>query len=142
MQQGVFSSTFELPILITIYAALILGGLGSIPGVLIGAAVMVILPEVLRSPEISNVLFFIVLFVGIGWMLRSWKLIGIELVALIAFTGLMNLILINVGIPYLSTAQWAKGPLAPILGATVFMPENRILWGISPSSSSSSCAHG
>ena len=129
VQQGVFPSTFELPILITIYAALILGGLGSIPGVLIGAAVMVILPEVLRQPDLSNLLFFLVLFIGIGWMLRSWKLIAVELVALIAFTGIMNVILIGVGIPYLSTAEWAKGPLAPVLGAVVFMPEDRILWG-------------
>jgi len=129
VQQGVFPSTFELPILITIYAALILGGLGSIPGVIIGAAIMVVLPEILRFPDLSNLLFFLVLFIGIGWMLRSWRLIAIELVGLIAFTGLMNLILLGLGVPYLATDDWATGPLAPVLGAVVFMPEDRVVWG-------------
>lgn len=129
VQQGVFPSSFELPLLITIYAALILGGLGSIPGVLIGAAVMVILPEVLRFPDISNILFFVVLFVALGALLRTWKLIAIELIALLAFTGLMNGVFLALRVPYLTTQEWATGPLAPVLGAAVFMPENRVLWG-------------
>lgn len=129
VQQGVFPSTFELPLLITIYAALILGGLGSIPGVLIGAAIMVVLPEILRSPDLSNLLFFIVLFVGIGLLLRSWRLILIEIVGLAVFTGLMNVILLMAGVPYLSSAEWAKGPFAAVLGPTVFMPKDRIMWG-------------
>ncbi len=129
LQQGVFPSTFDLPYLITIYAALILGGLGSIPGVLIGAAIMVILPEVLRSPDLSNLLFFAVLLVGLGLMLRSWKLILAEIVGLAVFTGVMNVVLLGLHVPYLKTAEWATGPLAPVLGATVFMPQDRILWG-------------
>lgn len=129
VQQGVFPSTFELPLLITVYAALILGGLGSIPGVLIGAAIMVVLPEILRSPDLSNALFFVALFIGIGVLLRSWKLIVIELVGLAAVTGVMNVVLLASGVPYLSTAEWATGPLAPVLGSTVFMPKDRILWG-------------
>ncbi|MBU6278373.1 MAG: branched-chain amino acid ABC transporter permease [Actinomycetales bacterium] len=129
VQQGVFPSSFELPLLITIYAALILGGLGSITGVLIGAGIMVVLPEVLRFPDISNLLFFIVLFIALGVMLRSWKLILVELAALVAFTGVMNVLLLALQVPFLTTSEWTSGPLAPVLGAAVFMPEDRVLWG-------------
>lgn len=129
VQQGVFPSSFELPLLITIYAALILGGLGSIPGVLIGAAIMVVLPEILRSPDLSNLLFFLALFIGVGVLLRSWRLILVELLGLAVFTGVMNLVLLGIGVPYLKTAEWATGPLAPVLGSVVFMPANRIVWG-------------
>lgn len=129
LQQGVFPSGFELPLLITIYAAIILGGLGSIPGVIIGAVIMVVLPEILRFPDLSNLIFLVALFAGLAIVLRSAKLIAIELVAFLAFTGAMNAILLAAGVPYLTTEEWATGPLAPVLGASVFMPADRELWG-------------
>lgn len=129
LQQGVFPTMFDLPLLITIYAALILGGLGSIPGILIGSAIMIILPEVLRFPELSNAIFLIVLVIGIVSILRRWQRILFWVVATLAVFGVMNALFLGLGIPYLTTAQWAKGPLASVLGALVFMPENRVLWG-------------
>ena len=129
VQLGVFPSTFKLPLLIMLYAALILGGLGSVPGLVVGVIIMIILPEVLRFPDYSNWLFFIVLILGVVMSLKSWKLILGVFAATIAVGFVANGIFLALGVPYLTTDEWAEGTLAPVLGAWVFMPENRVLYG-------------
>ena len=49
VQLGVFPQNFELPLLITVYAMVILGGAGSIPGVVIGAIAINVSLELLRD---------------------------------------------------------------------------------------------
>lgn len=129
VQLGVFPSTFKLPLLIMLYAALILGGMGSVPGLVVGAIIMVVLPEVLRFPDYSNWLFFIVLILGVVMTLKKWKPILAVFAATIAIGFAANAIFLALGVPYLTTAEWAEGPLAPVLGAWVFMPEDRTLYG-------------
>ena len=51
VQLGVFPRNFDLPLLITVYAMVILGGAGSIPGVVIGAITINVSLELLRDPE-------------------------------------------------------------------------------------------
>ena len=63
VQLGVFPSNFDLTLLILVYAAVVLGGAGSLPGVLLGAAVISVLPEVLRNPDNGRLLFYGVLLV-------------------------------------------------------------------------------
>ncbi|MCW5876161.1 MAG: hypothetical protein KIS85_04680 [Anaerolineales bacterium] len=46
---GIFPHSFSLIISITVLSAIIIGGFGSIPGVIVGAAVLVGLPELLRE---------------------------------------------------------------------------------------------
>jgi branched-chain amino acid transport system permease protein len=57
--------SFELLVSITVLAAIILGGLGSIPGVIVGAVVLVGLPEVLRDFAEYRLLFYGAILVGI-----------------------------------------------------------------------------
>ena len=47
---AVFPSDFDLTVLITVYAMVILGGLGSLAGVMLGAIVLNVALEVLREP--------------------------------------------------------------------------------------------
>lgn len=129
VQLGVFPSTFKLPLLIMLYAALILGGMGSVPGLVVGALIMIVLPEILRFPDYSNWLFFIVIIVSVVTTLKSWKLITAVFAGTIAVGFIANGIFLALGVPYLTTSEWAEGALAPILGAWVFMPEDRILYG-------------
>lgn len=129
VQMGVYPSTFKLPLLIMLYAALILGGLGSIPGLVIGAIIMVVLPEVLRFPDLSNYLFLAVLLLSTAIVLKTWKLITAVLGSMVIIGFIMNGIFLAAGVPYLKTSEWIEGPLAPVLGVWVFMPENRILFG-------------
>ena len=48
-QDSVFPNNFDFPQLVIVYCMVILGGLGNIPGVLIGAILLSILPEFLRE---------------------------------------------------------------------------------------------
>lgn len=57
-QGAIFPSNLDLGLLLTIYAAIILGGLGNLPGALVGAAFMAALPELLRDPAAGRVLVY------------------------------------------------------------------------------------
>ncbi|MGH2546615.1 MAG: branched-chain amino acid ABC transporter permease [Actinomycetota bacterium] len=57
--------SFELLVSITVLAAIILGGLGSIPGVIVGSVVLVGLPEILRDFAEYRLLFYGAILVGI-----------------------------------------------------------------------------
>ena len=46
---SIFPHSFEILVSITVLAVIILGGMGSIPGVVVGALVLVGLPELLRE---------------------------------------------------------------------------------------------
>ena len=58
LNTAVFSSDFDTPLLITIYAIVILGGAGSLGGVILGALVVNVTLEVLRTPNHATWVFF------------------------------------------------------------------------------------
>ena len=64
VQLGVFPSNFDLPLLITVYAMVILGGAGSIPGVVIGAIAINVVLELLRDPDDARTLFYVAIVLG------------------------------------------------------------------------------
>lgn len=68
-QGAVFPNNFAVPLLITMYSIIVLGGLGSIPGVLVGSFILVVVPELLRDVGLASTLFYgavtLTLFVAI-----------------------------------------------------------------------------
>jgi ABC-type branched-subunit amino acid transport system permease subunit len=74
LQAGVFPNNFYLDLLITVYAMVILGGAGSLAGVVIGAVTINIVLEILRTPENARLLFFVVIVGGLLLWLkpRRW----------------------------------------------------------------------
>jgi branched-chain amino acid transport system permease protein len=85
-QTGAFPQNFSTQVLILIYAVVILGGAGSLTGMLVGAAVIIASNQVLDStspPQLQRVLFYLALIVGFCWLFRkSWK----QLVTVIVLT--------------------------------------------------------
>ena len=61
LKTAVFSSDFDTPVLITIYAMVILGGAGSLGGVILGAIVVNVSLEVLRTPNHATWMFFVLI---------------------------------------------------------------------------------
>jgi branched-chain amino acid transport system permease protein len=84
VQVGVFPNNFQLLFLITIYAAVILGGLGSIPGVVLGAIAVAFTPEILRNPGIAGWLFYIGLVVLLVTLLKRRAMFASVLAGLVA----------------------------------------------------------
>ncbi|MGI9659877.1 MAG: branched-chain amino acid ABC transporter permease [Gaiellaceae bacterium] len=78
VQQGVFPTNFAVTFLIMIYAALVLGGTGSMSGAVLGAIVVASVPNILRSPDPATWLFYLALLTGLVLLLRHrWKLLGV-----------------------------------------------------------------
>jgi ABC-type branched-subunit amino acid transport system permease subunit len=85
-QISVFPTNFDTPILILVYAGLILGGAGSIAGAATGAlVVMVIYDGLLRSPTDSGYLFYGLILLTLLVKLRPWRRLGLVLAATAAF---------------------------------------------------------
>ncbi len=82
VQIGVFPANFNVTLLIMIYAAVVLGGIGSLPGVVLGAAVISIVPEILRVPGQARLFFYAVVLVTLVAVVRPWW----RLVAVLAGT--------------------------------------------------------
>jgi ABC-type branched-subunit amino acid transport system permease subunit len=76
---------YDTGLLITIYAIVILGGAGSISGVIIAALIVNGVPELLRNPDNGRWVFYLGLILVLGYFLKSWKRLAIVLGGAIAF---------------------------------------------------------
>jgi ABC-type branched-subunit amino acid transport system permease subunit len=81
-QISVFPTDFDTPVLIVVYAGLILGGAGSIAGACTGAlVVMVIYDGLLRSGAYSGYLFYAVVLLTLLVKLRPWRRLAVVVAA-------------------------------------------------------------
>jgi branched-chain amino acid transport system permease protein len=84
---SVASGSFDVPLLITIYAIVILGGTGSLTGVLLGAVVITVSYEILRpeTPGTARVVFYLAVLVAVVWRVRPWTRLAAVLGGAIVF---------------------------------------------------------
>ncbi len=85
LQGSVFPQNFNVQLLIIIYAMVILGGAGSLPGVALGAIVVNGLLEVLTRPDQARVVFYAAILLGIVLLVRPWQWLAYVLGATLAF---------------------------------------------------------
>jgi branched-chain amino acid transport system permease protein len=107
VQSGAFPGDYDVGLLITIYAIVILGGLGSIGGVVIGALVVNGAPELLRSSANARFLFYGVLVVAILVAMRPWLRPVVVLVGTLAF---------GLAVHAIVAATWSRGTAGHISG--------------------------
>jgi ABC-type branched-subunit amino acid transport system permease subunit len=79
LNTAVFSADFDVPTLIIVYAMLILGGAGSLGGVIIGALVVNVSLEVLRTPGHATDIFYVIVLATILVKLRPWRAVAVVL---------------------------------------------------------------
>jgi ABC-type branched-subunit amino acid transport system permease subunit len=108
-QGNVVPSRYGVLALINLYAMIVLGGLGSIRGAIIGAFVFTALPEVLRSVELASFLFYTGMVAGLSWWLKSWLKLAYVLGGAIAGAVLIKLLIPLVW-------PWLDGGAAPAAG--------------------------
>ncbi len=85
LNTAVFSSDFDTPLLITIYAIVILGGAGSLGGMVLGAIVVNVSLEILRTPNHATWMFFLLIAATLLAKLRPWRVLAGVVVGTIAF---------------------------------------------------------
>jgi ABC-type branched-subunit amino acid transport system permease subunit len=109
-QTAVFPQNFDVTLLITLYAMVVLGGVGSLPGALAGAFVLAVIPELLRGPDTARVLFYGGVAALVLLLMRPrWR--GAALLIAVLALGLV--------VKALATTLWPSlfGP-APVVAAT------------------------
>ena len=124
-QASVFPTDFDTPILILIYAGLILGGAGSIAGAVTGAlVVMVIFDGLLRSPAEASVLFYGLVLLTLLARLRPWRRLGAVLAATVALGFAAHAIARAVSASAVAGGPQSGGWIADALRDWVIVPAN------------------
>jgi ABC-type branched-subunit amino acid transport system permease subunit len=84
---GIAPGAFDVSLLITIYAVVILGGTGSLVGVIVGAIVINVTYEALSpsSPSTGRWVFYLAILFVLGLRLRPWRKLAAVLVGTVAF---------------------------------------------------------
>jgi branched-chain amino acid transport system permease protein len=103
-QTGAFPQNFGTQVLILIYAVVILGGTGSLTGMLVGAIVIIASNQVLDStspPNVGRVLFYVALIAAVFFtMRRSW----VKMLIAFACTAVFGLV-----VHAIVDAVWSRG---------------------------------
>jgi branched-chain amino acid transport system permease protein len=97
---GAFPDDYNTPILITIYAMVVLGGMGSLLGVVVGAVSVNVLLEVLRTPEHARWILYGAILATLIVKVRPWRLLG----ALLAATAVFG-----IAVHEIVAATWPRG---------------------------------
>jgi ABC-type branched-subunit amino acid transport system permease subunit len=129
---AVTPGNFGLPLLITIYAVVILGGLGSLTGVVLGAIVInvsfqFLAPE--NPQDNARVLFYgVILLLLIVW-LRPWWQLGLMLMAVVAL-GVTTVALLEAIAPSWSGGAVVEGGrFAGLIEDWVIIPTGHARFG-------------
>ena len=129
-QISVFPTDFDTPILILVYAGLILGGAGSIAGACTGAlVVMVIYDGLLRSPTESGYLFYGLILLTLVARLRPWRRLALVLAATVALGYAVHAIAAAVSGSAVAGAPNSTGWIASALHDWVVVPANATVAG-------------
>ena len=100
LNTAVFAADFDVPTLIIIYAILILGGAGTLGGVILGALVVNVSLEVLRTPGHATWIFYTLIVATLVAKLRPWRWLAAVAAGTIGFGFAVHAIV---------AATWAAG---------------------------------
>ena len=124
VQTGAFPGDFDVGLLITIYAIVILGGAGSLAGVIVAAIIVNGVPELLRDPNQSEWVFYVGIAVVVLYRVRPWsRLVGV-VAGTIGFGFALHAIA-DAAWPRLTAgASGGQGTLARAVGSWILLPSN------------------
>jgi ABC-type branched-subunit amino acid transport system permease subunit len=123
LNTAVFTADFDVPTLIIVYAMLILGGAGSLGGVILGALVVNVSLEVLRTPGHATWVFYVLIVAALLAKLRPWRAAAAVAAGTIALGFAVHAIV---------AATWARGTHGtPAVGG--FLGRGLSHWVVLPS---------
>jgi branched-chain amino acid transport system permease protein len=124
VQTGAFPGDFDVGLLITIYAIVILGGAGSLAGVVVAAIVVNAVPELLRDPNQAEWVFYVGIGVVIFYRLRPWSRLAGVVAGTIALGFAVHAIA-DAAWPRLTAgASGGEGALAHAIGSWILLPSD------------------
>jgi len=121
----VFPTDFDTPILILIYAGLILGGAGSIAGAAVGALVVMITYDgLLRSSAEAGYLFYGLILLTLLAKVRPWQRLAAVLAATVALGFAAHAIAQAISANAVASGPQSGGWIASALRDWVIVPAN------------------
>jgi ABC-type branched-subunit amino acid transport system permease subunit len=123
---GVAPGAFDVSLLITIYAIVILGGMGSLAGVLLGAIVINVSFEILTpaTPGTARILFYGAVVLSLALGIRSWPRIVAVLGATVALGFAVHALVAGVRPAWTEGAVESGGRLTEAIEAWVLVPSS------------------
>jgi branched-chain amino acid transport system permease protein len=123
---GVAPGAFDVSLLITIYAIVILGGMGSLTGVMVGAIVVNVSFEILTpaTPGTARLLFYAAILVGLALVVRRWTRLAVVLGATAVLGFVVHLIVENARPAWTRGAAESGGFLGDAIEAWVVLPSS------------------
>jgi ABC-type branched-subunit amino acid transport system permease subunit len=122
LKVGVFPETFSLTLLITVYAMLILGGVGSQTGAVLGAIVVYVFLEALRDPDVSGWVFYIAVLGALVLVVRPRWMAAVVLAATVAFGFAVHAIAGAIDESWTTSASAEADAVTRFLDAWVVIP--------------------
>ena len=122
---AVTPGNFDVPILITIYAVVILGGFGSLSGVILGAVVITVSFQFLAPENPQNnarVLFYTIILLSIVLAVRSWWRLLLVLAGTVVLGVAVHAIVAAVAPSWTGGEVVEAGRLGDLIGAWVIVP--------------------
>jgi branched-chain amino acid transport system permease protein len=129
-QQGnVFPTNFQSPILILIYACLVLGGVGSIGGAVLGGLLVTILQQMLASPTDEGYLFYGLILLTLLVRVRPWQYLAATLAGLVGFGFAARAIAGAISHSAINGSTGSVGWIGSALHHYVIVPANPTTYG-------------
>jgi ABC-type branched-subunit amino acid transport system permease subunit len=125
-QQGaVFPANFDLVLLITVYAMVVLGGAGSLVGVTLGAVLINASLEALRDPDDASWLFYAIVILTLLVMLRRpWWIALAVLGGTVVFGFAVHEIAEQVRPSLVGGTSFGTARIDELVDSWVLLPEN------------------
>jgi ABC-type branched-subunit amino acid transport system permease subunit len=121
-ESGVYSTDFPAQVLILIYACLVLGGVGSIAGAVIGGIVVTVAEALLTSPIDSAYLFYGVLVIALVARVRPWRHLATVIAGIVGFGFAAHAIVGAISARAIAGTPGSAGWFAPVVRHFVIIP--------------------
>jgi branched-chain amino acid transport system permease protein len=125
LNASVYPLNFSPVVMITIYAMVILGGLGSQSGAVLGAILVSVLLQVLQNPDQARVLFYLGVILGVIAVYRFSIRLAIVVVATAVFGSVVHAI---AGSLHHSWVDGVHGGVSGLLAHWVVVPTQPAPW--------------
>jgi ABC-type branched-subunit amino acid transport system permease subunit len=128
-QSTVFPTNFTSNILILIYACLVLGGVGSIAGAILGGVVVTVAEQMLSSPTDAGYLFYGLILLVLVLKLRPWRVLGAVLAGTVALGFLAHVIVGAISSSAVGGSPGSAGWIGTAVSGWVIVPTHAATYG-------------
>jgi ABC-type branched-subunit amino acid transport system permease subunit len=126
VQGAVFPTNFDIVVLITVYAMVVLGGAGSLVGVAVGAVLINSFLEVLRDPSDASWLFYAAVLLTVLVLIRPWWLALAVLGGTVVFGFVVHEIAEQVRPEWVAGTPVGEARIDDLVESWVLLPENLV----------------